>query len=36
VARDLAGAELVVSNELQDLAAPGSSDRFQGGFHLSM
>jgi hypothetical protein len=36
VARDLAGAELVVSNELQDLAAPGSSDRFQGGFHVSM
>jgi len=33
VARDLAGAELVVSNELQNLAAPGSSDRFQGGFH---
>src|SRR6266568_9381010 len=31
--RDLAGAELVVADEGQDLAAPGSGDGFQRGLH---
>src|SRR6266487_2209190 len=34
--RDLAGAELVVADEGQDLAPPGSDDGFQRGLHGSM
>src|SRR3989442_15446764 len=33
VGRDLAGAELVVADEGQDLAPPGRCDRFECGLH---